>query len=721
MSFVFCAAAHADNAKLDPMLRMTMVKPALAKASMGKAVTVKAEREMIDCLVKSSDTAATTAAINSAGGEVRAVFKTIMVAWLPSDSIGAISDRPDVVYIEAAKPMSEKMNYARIPTKVDMVQAGTGLDASYNGAGVLVGVVDNSLDYENTDFEGSDGKTRVCYLNQKTVTGGTIECTQEDIENGDCSASKGGFGYHGTHVTGIAASANATYTGVAPQSFIAFAFNAPDDADPDGSFSTTVLEGVSAIFTKATSLDMPCAVNLSLGTSLGAHDDTSLLEQGLDEAVAGQRGRIIVNAAGNEQVNKWDDDENANKLGGIHGEIAVSSGTANGWRILMRPPITSYAAGIVTVWLADTAQCRSSTIEVKAYPRASATDTGSTTIATDAIDFNADNTTTKKNAGGTVEVDIATYKTNAQNGRPNALIFMGPTSSTNWSQIVNSSDPTAGLYFDVIIRVPSGTCAGDMWLYPDNTFVNVFYKDWLPATITGAGAYTLINGDSDKTTTIPGTASGVITAGSYMARSTWTDLNGVSHPQDVYDLSSADSLGQTGSTTGEASLFSSLGPTGEITGARTKPDILAPGEPIISTLASANATSFPDGDLGDSTHVKLEGTSMAAPHVTGIVALMLEKNNCLTVTDVKTALQNTATPIAGCPPDTCGSGLVDALSAMQQISADRSCYSGTSCGGGGGSGGCGSSLVPVSTATGILSVLAFAIPLGIVIARRKKR
>ena len=162
--------------------------------------------------------------------------------------------------------------------------------------------VDSTLDWQNADFSGADGKTRICYLDQETA-GDSIECSKSDIDDGSCKATQGGGSDgvgHGTHVTGIAAGSNATYTGVAPESFIAFAFLRNTDTDSSGTFSTAVLDGVTAIFAKADTFKMPAVINISLGTSLGAHDDTSLLEQGLDSAATGH-GRVIVNAAGNEK------------------------------------------------------------------------------------------------------------------------------------------------------------------------------------------------------------------------------------------------------------------------------------------------------------------------------------------------------------------------------------------------------------------------------------
>lgn len=94
--------------------------------------------------------------------------------------------------------------------------------------------------------------------------------------------------------------------------------------------------------------------------------------------------------------------------------------------------------------------------------------------------------------------------------------------------------------------------------------------------------------------------------------------------------------------------FSSRGPSpwDEI-----KPEITAPGVQIRSSL--------PGGTFG----VK-NGTSMAAPHVTGVVALMLQADPTLTVEDVETILTSTAVPLdVRMPNNNSGWGRVDAYSA----------------------------------------------------------
>ena len=64
------------------------------------------------------------------------------------------------------------------------------------------------------------------------------------------------------------------------------------------------------------------------------------------------------------------------------------------------------------------------------------------------------------------------------------------------------------------------------------------------------------------------------------------------------------------------SYFSSRGPTAD---GRGKPDVVAPGEQILSCRAGARAKPM----TRDNLYVAMSGTSMAAPHVSGVVACFL--------------------------------------------------------------------------------------------------
>ena len=109
--------------------------------------------------------------------------------------------------------------------------------------------------------------------------------------------------------------------------------------------------------------------------------------------------------------------------------------------------------------------------------------------------------------------------------------------------------------------------------------------------------------------------------------------------------------------------FSSRGPVTIDSSGRTKPDILAPGVDVLSSTPGTTYASF-------------SGTSMAGPHVVGVVALMWSANPAL-IGDIERTEQiliDTASPYTGVLPDCPGAnqmpstvsgyGVVDAYNAV---------------------------------------------------------
>ena len=71
------------------------------------------------------------------------------------------------------------------------------------------------------------------------------------------------------------------------------------------------------------------------------------------------------------------------------------------------------------------------------------------------------------------------------------------------------------------------------------------------------------------------------------------------------------------------SYFSSRGPTAD---GRLKPDLVGPGERILSCRSSSDPERSPERDAGkslDALYIPLSGTSMAAPHISGVLAAFL--------------------------------------------------------------------------------------------------
>ncbi|HEY3566335.1 MAG TPA: S8 family serine peptidase [Thermoanaerobaculia bacterium] len=214
-----------------------------------------------------------------------------------------------------------------------------GLD----GSGVLIGIVDVGCDFRHKNFRYPSGATRIRYLWDQTVTpdeskntGPSLtkelrslgfeygrEFTADQINqalNAGENAAYEKLGYtptagaHGTHVMDIAAGngrepalfggkegpspAVSSHPGVAPNAQIVFVQLLTLEGGELGN-SRHLLEAVDYIFQKADELKLPAVVNLSLSTTGGPHDGSTLVEQGFKALVEAKAGRAIVTSAGN--------------------------------------------------------------------------------------------------------------------------------------------------------------------------------------------------------------------------------------------------------------------------------------------------------------------------------------------------------------------------------------------------------------------------------------
>ena len=113
------------------------------------------------------------------------------------------------------------------------------------------------------------------------------------------------------------------------------------------------------------------------------------------------------------------------------------------------------------------------------------------------------------------------------------------------------------------------------------------------------------------------------------------------------------------------SYFSSKGPTGD---GRAKPDLVAPGERILSAAAGAKAAEGKRLVGKDVGYVEDSGTSMAAPHVSGVIAsfLSIRREFIGRPEQVKDIFTSTATDL-GRVVDFQGHGLIDAMRAIQSV------------------------------------------------------
>jgi serine protease AprX len=150
-----------------------------------------------------------------------------------------------------------------------------------------------------------------------------------------------------------------------------------------------------------------------------------------------------------------------------------------------------------------------------------------------------------------------------------------------------------------------------------------------------------------------------------------------------------------GEKDGVLTSFSSRGKRGE-SGDFTTPDgvswtyvneptVVATGVNIVSTRTVTGALPALAAELDAATlepahlpfYTVMSGTSMATPHVAGIVALMLEANPTLDPLEVKDILQRTAANMSGRLAWEAGAGHVNAYAALAEASGVRESYGAT--------------------------------------------
>ena len=132
--------------------------------------------------------------------------------------------------------------------------------------------------------------------------------------------------------------------------------------------------------------------------------------------------------------------------------------------------------------------------------------------------------------------------------------------------------------------------------------------------------------------------------------------------------------------------YSSRGPT--LIDHVLKPEIVAPGNKIVSTAAAGSylAETYPDRVVaghGANPYMEMSGTSMSSAVVAGAVALLLEANPRLKPADVKLVLQVTSSRVENAGLIEAGAGSLNIASAVKfglggDLGGDRSrrrdCY-----------------------------------------------
>ena len=545
------------------------------------------------------------AALGNLGVRMRGRAGSVITARVPRHALDALSRLQGIHAVMMGRPMQFLLD-----ASVDSVHARSlraleqdGSWSGHTGKGVILGIVDSGVDVTHEDFRNPDGTTRIAaYWDQHDSTGtppsfgyGSEWTANQLLSTPRLWDTVG----HGTHVAGIAAgdgSASAVdslryrFVGLAPEAeLVVVAVDLAED--------TNILDAVHYVFDRAESEGKAAVVNLSLGNQFGPHDGNMPLETGIDALVG--PGRLVVAAAGNDGADR------------IHAALHVNAGARDSASVFVGP----YSAGngfiffTIDAFYDATASFEVTVVTPNGHrfgPYANLTDTGNMLTGQ-----------------GTLFLLHATFPPEPSQAEI-AMLVSNIDPDTTDGQVAPA--PATG-YWRIVVADRAAT-GGDVHLWLSLSSIRDVGGNppfWYTQSIPG---YEI---------TQPGTARGVITVGAWNTKPCWPDSLGQMHCTSVSPVELTDP--------GRITFFSSRGPTRD---GREKPEIVGPGFVVASARSAQIAPEYAELYRFDRTvqadgkHFVYLGTSMAAPHVSGALALALEENPTLDPVGARMALRNSA-------------------------------------------------------------------------------
>ncbi len=582
-----------QETRLDPMLR-AMVDRADLLATMQPTPLFQVvpegeilpEQQDVPVLIRGE---VDLAALQAEGFFVQTSAGGVTTAHVPLAALGRLLEVAGVQGVEAATALQPSLDVSAL--EIDANELWDGNPPSYPGASgknVVVGIIDTGLDLNHADFRTTTNKTRVKYCWDQTQAGTGppgfgygVESTEAQINAG--SVTQNDLDGHGSHIAGIAAgNGRATGNGYPSYRYVGIAPEADLVIVKSLLLENQVIDGVNYVFQKAGALGKDAVVLIASGSQRGGHDGSSSLDMGIS-ALTGP-GKIVVASVGNRG-----EDE-------THAQKTLSSGQT----VDFNWSLPTYSPGPAG-W---------EYVEVEGWHETSASfDVKVTSPGGYATSWITPNTSSGivSTADGTLLVDNA-IETNAK-GAKRIRVYV-------WDR-GDGFKPKVGTW-KVSVKRRSGTSSGllDAWV-----------SVWRLGSGGVSPAFTTFI-DYTRLVDSPATGDNVIGVGAYTTKTTWINVSGtpsfyVGNPP-MWDIAA----------------WSSPGPRRNGT---TCPDVLAPGYGVVAALASyVSGTTSNVWKVEDGVHRIRYGTSAAAAHGAGGVALLLQETPDLTPASVRSTLQQQA-------------------------------------------------------------------------------
>lgn len=532
-------------------------------------------------------------AIEACGARINLRAGNIVTAQVPLQAFAALQQTEGVEYVQAAVPVRPMLDKVREATGADKVHSGLELSSPYMGKGVVVGIIDAGFDYTHPAFFDWDrNELRIKRVWEQNLDGGTppegftyggeLKTADEILAaEGDISGNS-----HGTHVAGIAAGSdtiNNPYYGIAPEAEIVLVSMGQSTEN-----NVNLTDAIAYIFDYAGEQGKPCVINMSLGTQAGPHDGTSTFDV-LADQMQGE-GRLIIGSAGN--------------FGGhnFHTSRTFASADDSPLRTFVefkQTLSTTTMGGDLEIWGDNGTEYKA---QIYTY------------------------NTFKKEKVDSADIDMTSQEVQEfeLKGTIGSVLASAETSPLNGKQHVLVTSQLSGLRSQYQLGIEIAPVKpGKVHVWADDTYL----------ALTSGGVEGFTDGDDELSLAeIGGTGKEIISVGAYVTR-------------NEYKKQGDDMTHKLDEELNGIASFSSKGPAAD---GRIKPDITAPGCYIVSAVSSHDAISAMDvasyGEWNGSNYyyAYMQGTSMAAPAVAGIVATWLQANPDLSPADIRGVLKKTA-------------------------------------------------------------------------------
>ena len=222
-----------------------------------------------------------TAKLEQMGIEVRFVLGDMVALRIPADKLQLLEPLEEFIEVKADEMKHIMNDEARKAVGVNMVDIeaaakSMGLPQAYTGKDVVVGVIDDGIDFNHAAFRDANGNTRI----RKAVEYISFLDMMEEYEPSVISeqlSSDLDETSHGTHTSATAAGSDIgnNMQGMAPDADLVLVGLGGATSDAN------IVEGIQRIFDYADAVKKPAVVNISLGGIAGLHDGSDDLAKGI--------------------------------------------------------------------------------------------------------------------------------------------------------------------------------------------------------------------------------------------------------------------------------------------------------------------------------------------------------------------------------------------------------------------------------------------------------